>query len=392
MSPKREVYLDHSASTPVDSRVLETMMPYFSEVYGNPSSSHRWGRIAEKAIENARETVAGILNCKRKEIVFTGCGSESDNLAIRGAAWMAKKHGTASGLITTPIEHSAVIETVHQLADFMEFDAHIVPVDRQGFVDREAFRIACEHGMAVASVIYGNNEIGTVQNLAELSSIAHENKVLFHTDAVQAGGQLPLDVQALGVDMMSLSAHKFYGPKGVGVLYVRDGIELAPSQSGGSHESGRRAGTHNTAFIIGLAKALELAYAEYESRVKHYTDLRDRLIQGILSRVPDSELSGHPTQRLPSHSSFVFNQIDSNVLLMHLDMNGIAGSSGSACKTGNPEPSKVLVALGYSPEMAKSNLRLTVGMQTTAEDIDYTIDVVAGAVEKLSKLQREMTK
>jgi len=386
MSPKREVYLDHSASTPVDSRVLDAMMPYFSEVYGNPSSSHHFGRKAEQAIEDARSTVADLLNCTHTEIIFTSGGSESDNFAIRGAGWMAKKYNKPSRLITSPIEHSAVINTVQQMDDVMNFETEIVHVDKYGFVDDDIYRAACEKGAAIASIIYANNEIGTVQNLAELSRIAHEYDILFHTDAVQAGGQLSLDVKELGVDMLSLSAHKFYGPKGVGLLYIKDGIELVTSQSGGSHERGRRAGTHNTPYIIGLAKALELAYAEKEQRTQHFIQMRDMLIDGILSRIPSAELSGHPEQRLPSHASFILEGVDANLLLMHLDMNGIAGSSGSACKTGNPEPSNILLAVGYTPEQAKCGLRLSVGTHTTADDIQYAVDVVVNAVEKLRKL------
>ena len=391
MTPKREVYLDHSASTPVDPRVLEAMMPYFSEVYGNPSSSHTFGRKAEQAIEDARAVVAGILNCKRTEIVFTSGGSESDNLAIRGAGWTAKKQGKPSRLITTPIEHSAVINTVKQMGDVMGFETDIVAVDKYGFVDEDDFRRACENGGAVASIIYANNELGTVQDLTKLSGIAHQQDILFHTDAVQGGGQLPLDVQELGVDMLSLSAHKFYGPKGVGILYIKDGIELESAQSGGSHERGRRAGTHNTPYIVGLAKALELAYAENEQRIEHFTSLRDMLIDGILERLPFAELSGHRENRLPSHASFVLEGIDANALLMHLDMKGIAASSGSACKVGNPEPSDILLAVGYTPEQAKCGLRLSVGTHTTQEDIEYAVDVVVTTVEKLKKLSREFT-
>ncbi len=386
MSPKRDVYLDHSASTPVDPRVLDAMMPYFSEVYGNPSSSHRFGQKAEQAIEDARSCVAEILNCKHTEIVFTSGGSESDNFAIRGAGWMAKKHNKPSRLITSPIEHSAVINTVRQMDEVMHFETEIVPVDNYGLVDFDAYRLACEKGAAVASIIYANNELGTVQNLAELSQIAHANNILFHTDAVQAGGQLSLDVENLGVDMLSLSAHKFYGPKGVGILYVKDGIELVSSQSGGSHERGRRAGTPNTPYIVGLAKALEIAYAENEQRTKHFIQMRDMLIDGILARLPSTELSGHPEKRLPSHASFILKGIDANLLLMHLDMNGIAGSSGSACKTGNPEPSSILLAVGYTPEQAKCGLRLSVGTHTSADDIDYAIEVIVNAVEKLKIL------
>ena len=389
MKTKRQVYLDYSASTPVDPRVLEAMMPYFSEVYGNPTSAHRYGRAAERAIEDARETVAAILNCQPAEIIFTSGGSESDNLAIRGAAWRARMHNAPARLITSPVEHSAVTNTMRQMSQLMGFESVVLPVDRYGLVNTFAFREACEQGGAIASIIYANNELGSVNDLPALAAVARSSGILFHTDAVQAGGQLTLDVEQLGVDMLSLSAHKFYGPKGVGILYLRKGVELAPTLTGGSHEHGRRAGTHNTPFIIGLARALELAHQENAERLAHFQQMRDRLVSGVLSRVPGAQLSGHPDKRLPSHASFIFAGIDANALLIHLDMNGIAASSGSACKTGNPEPSEILLAVGYTAKQAKSGLRLSVGAHTTQEDINYTVDVLVNAVEKLSLLSRE---
>ncbi len=392
MRTGKQVYLDHSASTPVDARVIKAMLPYFDEVYGNPSSAHRFGSSAERAIEDARITVAGILNCQPAEVIFTSCGTESDNLAIRGAGWSARHRGEPSRLITTPIEHSAVTNTVKQMKALMAFEAGIAPVDKYGLVEPEAFAEASQAGGALASVIYASNELGTIQDLPLLSGIAHAHGLLIHTDAVQAGGQLDLDVERLGVDMLSLSAHKFYGPKGVGILYVRDGVELAPSQSGGGHERGLRAGTHNTAFIVGMAKALELAYDEQNQRLGHFTKLRDQLIQGILNRLPCAALSGHPQRRLPSHASFILHGIDANALMMHLDMYGLAASSGSACKTGNPEPSEILLGAGYSEDEAKCGLRLSVGLQNTEEDISYALDVLTTAVEKLSNLKREMAR
>jgi cysteine desulfurase len=369
--------------------VVEAMLPYFTEVYGNPSSPHGFGRKAEFAVEMARETVARILNCKPSEIIFTSGGSEGDNLAVRGAAWSARRAGRGNRLVTTPVEHSAISKTVEQLADLMGFEQLILPVDRDGVVDRDAFGAACQPPTTVASVMYANNEVGSVQPLPELTTAAHQYGVLFHTDAVQAAGQLDIDVQVLGVDMLSLSAHKFYGPKGVGALYVRDGIDLVPSQSGGSHEEGRRAGTHNTPFIVGLAKALELAYEERETHLAHYRAMRDLLIDGVLRNVPGASLTGHSINRLPSHASFVFDEIDSGALLMHLDVRGVAGSGGSACKTGNPEPSEVLLAMGYSSKEAFGGLRLAVGRQTTAEDIEYTVNMLVETVEKVRKLSRE---
>lgn len=386
MKTRRDVYLDYAATTPTDPRVVEAMMPYFTEVYGNSSSAHRWGRAAEKAIEDARETVATVFNCQPSEIVFTSGGSESDNLAVRGVALMRRSRGEGNHVITTPVEHSAVGRTCTQLEGMMGFEQTVLPVDRYGAVDVEDFANACQPGTLVASVIYANNEVGTINPLPKLAELAHERGVLLHTDAVQAAGQLTLDVQALGVDMLSISAHKFYGPKGVGALFVRDGIDLAPSQTGGSHESARRAGTHNTPFIVGMAKALELAYAEREGRVAHYRQMRDLLTASILERLPSAVLTGHPSERTPSHASFIFPGIDSSQLLMHLDMKGVAASGGSACKTGNPEPSGVLLAMGFSREEAIGSLRLTVGRDTTEDEISYAVEAVVQSVQTLMSL------
>ncbi|NDJ61670.1 MAG: cysteine desulfurase [Chloroflexi bacterium] len=390
MVAQRTVYLDHSATTPTDPRVVEAMLPYFSEVYGNGSSAHSVGRKAEQAIDDARETIARIFNCNPTEIVFTSGGTESDNLAVRGAAWTARQLGLGHHLITTPIEHSAIGNTIDQLADVMGFERTVLPVSRAGMVDVEEFAAACRNETVFASIMYANNEVGTIEPIPQLAALAHEHNALFHTDAVQAAGQLMLDVQALGIDMLSVSAHKFYGPKGVGALFVREGIDLTPSQSGGSHEDGRRGGTHNTPGIVGMAKALELAYDELETRTAHYQTMRDRLIDGVLSKVSGAHLTGHPEQRLPAHASFVFEEVEGTMLLMHLDLKGVAASSASACKTGNPEPSSVLLALGFPPELAIGSLRLTVGRMTTEADIDYTVETLAETVEKLRRLRAMM--
>lgn len=387
MVQRRLVYLDHSATTPTDPRVVDAMLPYFTEHYGNPASAHGFGRKAEQAVEDARETIARLLNCKPSEIVFTSGGTESDNLAIRGTALAARQTGRGNHLVTTSVEHNAVGKTVEQLTEYMGFERTLVPVDHMGMVDPEDFAAALGEDTAVASVIFANNEVGTIVPIPTLAALARERGVLFHTDAVQAVGQLKLDVQALGVDMLSMSAHKFYGPKGVGVLYLRDGVELVPSQSGGGHEEGRRSGTLNTPGIVGLATALQLAYDEMDERVARYRALRDQLIDGVLSRVPGAQLTGHPEQRLPSHASFVFDGIESNMLLMHLDVKGIAASSASACKTGNPEPSSVLLAMGYPRETALGSLRLTVGKDTSEEDIEYAVETLAQTVEKLHKMR-----
>lgn len=387
---RHEIYLDYSATTPTDPRVLEVMLPYFTENYGNASSIHRIGRRAEQAIEDAREAVAKVLACKPGEIVFTSCGSESDNLAIRGVAWQARHNQLGNHLITSLVEHNAVLRTVKQMTDFMDFESSFLPLEKDGTILPETFEAMIQDNTVLASVMYANNEVGTISPIPELARIARDHGVLFHTDAVQAGGQLNLNVQQLAVDLMSISSHKFYGPKGVGALYVKNGIELTPSQSGGSHENGRRAGTHNTPLIVGLAKALTLAYEEIDLHVAHYQKMRDLLIEGVLEHVPDCELTGNRHNRLPSHASFIFNGIDGNQLLMFLDLKGVFASSGSACKTGNPEPSNVLMALGYTPAEASGTLRVTVGRQTTAEDIEFAVQAIAECVEKMRQLTSEI--
>lgn len=332
--------------------------------------------------------MARVLNCTPEEIVFTSGGTESDNLAVRGAAWYARARGQGRHLITTPIEHSAVVRTVHQLAQVAEFDETILPLDQTGMVDLEDYIGSCRPDTVFASIMYANNEVGTVEPIPQLAAASRERKVLFHTDAVQAAGQMPLDVQALGVDLLSISAHKFYGPKGVGALFVRRGVELVPSQSGGSHENQRRGGTYNTPGIVGLAKALELAYADFDAHVAHYRALRDQLIAGITQQVSGAHLTGHPEKRLPAHASFVIEGVEANMLLMHLDMKGIAASSASACKTGNPEPSGVLLALGYPREVALGSIRLSVGRSTSEADIEYAVSAIAETVERLRRMPR----
>ncbi len=379
------IYLDHSATTPVHPLVADAMFPYFTQIFGNASSSHGYGREADNALDESRRTIARVLNCEPDEVIFTSGGSESDNLAVRGAAWDAKARGAGNHLVTTAIEHGAIGATVAQLAALHGFERTVLPVDRAGRVSVADFERACRPGTAFASVMYANNEVGTVQPIAALATIARERGIVFHTDAVQAAGQLPLDVQALGVDLLSLSAHKFYGPKGVGALYVRRGTNLVTAQTGGSQEHGLRAGTYNTPLIVGMAKALELAYRERDSRTEHYRALRDRLIDGILATIPQARLTGHPTNRLAAHASFVFEGLSAGFLLDLLDARGIAASAASACKAGKAEPSGVLLALGYAPEVALTSLRLTVGLHTTFEEIDTTIDALADIVPKLAR-------
>lgn len=392
------IYLDHAATTPTDPRVVEVMLPLFTEDFGNPSSSHNFGRRAANHLESARATLSGLLNCKPGELVFTGCGTESDNLALRGAATLIAKQGKTPHFITAKSEHHAVSHTAAQMSGSDMNGTHAagltwLDVDSRGMITPDALRSALQTvpagSQAVVSIMMANNEVGTIQPIRELVHIAHEFGGLFHCDAVQAAGQLPIDIADLNVDLLALTGHKFYGPKGVGLLFIRDGLELPSAQTGGGQENSRRAGTHNTPLIVGMVKALELAYADLPERVASYTRLRDRLIDGVLTRVPMSQLSGATgSDRLPNHASFILESIDANALLMHLDMAGIAASSGSACNTGNPAPSDVLLAMGYPSELALGSLRLTVGKSTTDDEIDYVLDTLPKAVERVRAVRQ----
>lgn len=381
---ERTIYLDHAATTAVDPRVVEAMLPYFSERYGNPSSIYRLGRQSREAIEAARATVADILHANPEEILFTGCGTESDNLAIRGVAWANRKRG--DHIITTPIEHHAVGHTCEQLAREFGFRITYVPVDRYGVVDPDDVGRAITDRTVLITVMYANNEVGTIEPIAEIAEIARAKGIPFHTDAVQAGGSLDLNVDALGVDLLSLSAHKFYGPKGAGVLYARRGTPWLPTLTGGSQEGGRRAGTENVAYIVGLATALKLAYEELESSQARIMALRDQLIQGVLSSIPHVQLTGHPTQRLPNSASFAFAYVEGEAILLQLDLHGVAASSGSACTTGQADPSHVLTAMGIPPEQAHGSLRLTLGKENRAEDVDYVLSILPDIIHKLRRM------
>jgi cysteine desulfurase len=380
MSPA--IYLDYAATTPLEAAVLEAMLPHFSENFGNPSSIHRWGRNAEKVIEQARRDVAAILNCEPNEVVFTSGGTESDNYALRGAALALREAGRGNHLITSVIEHHAVLHTAKQLRDHFGFDLTLLPVDSFGRVAVSDVEAAIRPDTILISIMLANNEIGTVQPIAEIAEVARSRGIVTHTDAVQAASQLDMNVQKLGVDLLAIGAHKFYGPKGVGVLYVRKGTPLITSQTGGGHERGRRAGTSNVPYIAGLAAALKLVAERRESDNAHYRQLRDRLIAG-LTQSPDSKLTGHPEQRLPNNASFAFHNIDGNELLMRLDLEGVAASSGSACKTGNPEPSEVMLALGLDPSWALGSLRLTVGRPTTMHEVEQAVAVVTRVVGEM---------
>lgn len=380
------IYLDNAATTPVDQRVLDTMLPYFSEHYGNPSSIHTFGQEAESAMENARETVAKILNCHSREIVFTSCGSESDNLALRGAAFAARQSRNANHILITPVEHHAVSRTAEELAQRHGFVLEYIPVDEYGMVQVAEFRKRLRADTALVSVIYANNEIGTINPISLIGELCHEKGIPFHTDAVQAAAYLPVDVTQLNVDLMAIGAHKFYGPKGVGALFIRDGTPIIPIQTGGGQEYGIRAGTSNTPYIVGLAEALRLANEEREQRINHVQPLRDQIITNTLTQIPDSQLTGHPQLRMPNHASFVFKGVDGNALLMMLDVEGFACSSGSACKTGSPEPSEVLISLGYTQEWALGSLRVTLGKQTKPEEVEVFNQQLPTAIQRIRQL------
>ena len=380
--PRPTVYLDHAATTAVDPQVVESILPYFSVKYGNASSIYRLGREAASALDEARREVATILNCQSQEVIFTSCGTESDNLAVRGVAFARYKRGR-SQIITSPIEHHAVGYTVEQLAQEFGFEVVMVPVDGQGMVNPSDVKAAITDKTALISIMYANNEVGTIEPIAEIGNVAREHGVPFHTDAVQAGGSLSLDVEELKVDLLSLSAHKFYGPKGVGVLYARRGMPLLPVQTGGGHERKRRGGTENVPYIVGLATALKLAYQRQPQENDRIIRLRNRLVRGVLDRIPYAQLTGHPTQRLPNSASFIFQFVEGESILLNLDLKGVAASSGSACTSASLEPSHVLLAMGIPVEMAHGSLRLSLGRENTVEDVDYVLDMLPPIVEKL---------
>jgi len=386
------VYLDYAATTPVESRVLEAMLPFFSDSFGNPSSAHRYGQRAEAAVEEAREKVASCLGCRAGEIIFTSCGSESDNLALRGAALgMLNKTGKRQ-ILTSRAEHHAVSKTAEQLAAHYGFNLKWLDVDERGMVTPELVEQAISDQTAVISVMYANNEIGTINPINEIARLCRRHGALMHTDAVQAAAYLPVEVDTLDADLVSLGGHKFYGPKGVGALYIRNGTPVVPHLTGGGQEFGLRAGTSNVPLIVGFAAALQLAVDEREIRQAHVKPLRDRMIGAILEEIPDARLTGHPAARLPNHASFVFKGVDGNLLLQMLDAAGFACSSGSACKTGNPEPSEVMTAIGLSRAWGLGSLRVTLGNGSTAGHADAFLAALPGLVEEARKLSRDMQK
>ncbi|CUV02020.1 Cysteine desulfurase [hydrothermal vent metagenome] len=389
MTVEGTVYLDHAGTTPLDAKVLEAMIPYFSQHFGNPSSLHTVGQEARYALDEARERVAGVLNCRPREVVFTGGGTESDNAAIHGVA--TALHETGNHIITSSVEHHAVLHACQYL-ESQGFEVTYLPVDAEGMVQPESVYNAINERTTLVTIMYGNNEIGTINPLSEIDRSIKERAgelsrtIVFHTDAVQAAGYLDLDVASLGVDLLSLSGHKFHGPKGTGVLYIKRGTPYLPLIHGGGQERERRSGTENIPGIIGLSLALESANAIRDETGQRCSALRDRIIGSVLEQIPGTRLNGHATERLPNNANFSFTGVEGEPILLGLDVAGIAASSGSACSSGSLEPSHVLLALGQSAETARGSLRLTLGRDNTDEEVDYLLGVLVDLVQRLRQL------
>ena len=389
MSSSGLIYLDHAGTTPTDPQVLEAMLPYFTELYGNPSSIHTIGQEARHALDNARERVAMVLGSRTSEVVFTSGGTESDNAAIQGVATALLQ--TGNHIITSSVEHHAVLHTCQYLEN-QGYEVTYLPVDDYGRISAEQVYNATGPHTTLVSIMYANNEIGTVNPIAEIAQAVRrraqelDRTIVTHTDAVQAAGFLNLNVRELGVDMLSLSGHKFYGPKGAGVLFVRRGTPFLPLLLGGGQERERRSGTENIAGIVGLALALELADTGRNEASEHCTALRDRIVWEVSDAIPDTLLNGHPTCRLPNNINFSFEGVEGESILLGLDMAGVAASSGSACSSGSLEPSHVLLALGQTADLARSSLRITLGKENTDAEVDYLLSVLVDLVHRLRQL------
>ncbi len=388
----KKIYMDYAATTPVDERVLEAMLPYFSGQFGNPSSIHLYGQEAEAALEDAREIIAQQMGVHSSEIVFTGCGTESDNLALRGVALARKSKTRADRILISPVEHHAVSHTAEQLADHFGFRLEYLKVDSYGIVDPDDLRRKIDRDVAIVSVIYGNNEIGSINPVEELGQICRANEIPFHTDAVQAAAHLSMKGLGNWCDLASFGAHKFYGPKGVGALFIRKGTSILPIQTGGGQEFGLRAGTQNVPYIVGMAKAFELAQMELQNMQPFLMQLRDKIIVSVQEFIKGAYLTGHPVDRLSNHASFVFEGVDGNQLLIHLDAAGFACSSGSACKTGDPKPSHVLLAMGISSQLALGSLRVTVGKYTTPDEVENFVNSLPVVIQNFRKLNEGIGK
>ena len=379
----KRIYLDHAATTGLDATVLSKMAPYFSDIFGNANSQHSFGREAVRGVDEARDTIASLIGAKPNEIYFTSGGTEADNWAIRGAAHANRARG--NHLIVSAVEHPAMLTTAREL-EKEGFEVTLAPVDEFGTVDVAKLEESIRPETVFIGVMAANNEIGTLQPLAEISEIAQKHKILFFTDAVQAAGAIPLDVNAPRVDMMSISGHKFYGPKGVGALYIRSGVKTGKILTGGHQERGMRGGTTNVPGVVGMAEALRLAVAKLDENAAYISSLRDRFIARVQKEIPFVNLNGHPKNRLPSNANFSFRYVEGESLLFSLDLAGIAVSSGSACSSGSLEPSHVLLATGMSEGLAHGSLRFSFGRENTAEDVDYTVDKLKEIVVKLRNL------
>ena len=377
----RRVYLDQAATTPVAPEVAELMAQVLRDIHGNPSSIYAEGRRARALVDRARTEVAEAISAQPTEIVFTSGGTEADNLALRGV--LKAREGEADGIVTTAIEHHAILDTAHDLAAHRQARVRVLPVDREGGVSVDAVAAAIDAGTAIVSVMHGNNEIGTLQPIGSIGALCRDRGVAFHSDAVQTVGALAIDVRTLAFDLLSVNAHKFYGPKGVGALYIRTGTRIATLQTGGGQERGRRTGTENVAGVVGLGAALRIATARRATESARLTLLRDRLIAGVRARIPDATLTGHPTERLPNNASFCFRGTQGEALIVSLDLEGFSASSGSACTSGSTEPSHVLLALGLDRDLAQGSLRLSLGRDTTAADIDALIEALPPIVARL---------
>ena len=376
----RRVYLDHNATTPVHPEVVEAMMPFFRDQFGNASSIHWAGREVKKYLDEAREKVAAFMNADPEEVIFTGCGTESDNMAIKGVASTHQDKGRH--IITSKVEHHAVLHTCQFMRE-LGYEITYLSVDRDGLIDLEEVRRSIRPDTILVSIMFANNETGTIMPVQEIGSICREKGALFHTDAVQAVGKIPIDLKKLPVDILSLSGHKLNTPKGIGAQFIRKGTKLSPLIHGGAQERNRRAGTENIPYIIGLGKACEIARRDFARRHEYLQGLRNRLQEGIFRKIPHVELNGHPTQRLPNTLNVSFLYVEGESLLLNVDLEGIAVSSGSACSSGSADASYVILAMGKSPLVAQSAIRFSLGWTNTAEDVDYVLEVVPPIVERL---------
>jgi len=381
----KKIYLDYAATTPVDPRVVKEMIPYFTEKFGNTMSIHSFGQEAKQALEESREVVAGLMGAKSSEIIFTGSATESNNLALKGIALARRSHGGGGHIIISSIEHPCVMESAKWL-ETQGFEITRLPVDKYGLIDPEEVKKAIKKETILVSIIHASNEIGTIQPIEEIGKICRERGVYFHTDAAQSFGKIPIDVNKMKIDLLTASSHKMYGPKGVACLFVREGTKIEPLLHGGGHEAGLRSSTVNVGAIVGFAEACKIAKKEMGKETERLTKLRDKLIKGILAKIPDSYLNGHPQKRLPNNVNFWFEFVEGESMVIQLDLMGIAASTGSACSSAKLEPSHVLLAIGLKPEEAHGSLRLSLGRWITEKDINYVLKVLPGIIKKLRRI------